>query len=336
MLCYAWDVLKEKDVVKVDIPDNYSMLEFFAKILNSGTSYLIRRGLDRGYIECNDEIPNIKGKIDFSQSLNKLSFQNAKSYCIYDNFTYDVLHNRILKTTFAKILRIKNVKKELKNEISQTIKYFSDVSYTNINRKVIKSVKLNRNNHLYKLLLEICLLIEENLAINEDTGEATFKDFFEDRMETLFERFVLNYYKKHLGLKNPNKKVNVHREDIEWMVEGPLDEESKKYLPIMKTDVSISIDDRKIILDAKYYQKNLKTNQFDQEKLTSSNLYQLFSYIQNYKDRENVEGILLYPTIDKELDLEYVIKGNRMSINTINLGLKDWREIEERLDGIVE
>ncbi len=29
------------------------------------------------------------------------------------------------------------------------------------------------------------------------------------------------------------------------------------------------------------------------------NIYHLFSYIQNYIDKDNVEGILLYPTIDK-------------------------------------
>ena len=68
----------------------------------------------------------------------------------------------------------------------------------------------------------------------------------------------------------------------------------------MLFNVSISINDRKIILDTKYYQENLKTNQYDQEKLPSSNLYQLFSYIQNHIDKYNVEVILLYPTIDKE------------------------------------
>ena len=114
-----------------------------------------------------------------------------------------------------------------------------------------------------------------------------------------------------------------------------MDEETKRYLPKMKTDVSIYIDDRKIILDAKYYQDPLKVN-YEKEELYSSNLYQLFAYIQNSKDNKNIEGILLYPAITKDLDLEYVIKGNTIKINTINLGLEDWRLIEERLDKILD
>jgi len=336
MLCYAWDVLKEKDIVKVEIPDNYSMLEFFAKILNSGTNYLIRKGLDRGYIEENDELACIKGKIDFSNSLRKLSFYNAKAYCTYDNFTYDVLHNRVLKSTFNNILKIKDLDKELRKEITKTSRYFIDVGDTEINRKIVQSIKLNRNNHIYRLLLEICLLIEENLAINEKNGEVYFKDFVEDprQMSTLYEKFIFNYYKKKLPIKKPKSKISVKRDEIQWSLDNPVDEETKRYLPKMKTDVSIYINDRKIILDAKYYQDPLKVN-YEKEELYSSNLYQLFAYIQNSKDNKNIEGILLYPTITKDLDLEYVIKGNTIKINTINLGLEDWRLIEESLDKIL-
>lgn len=335
MLCYAWEVLKEKDLVKVDIPDDYSMLEFFSKILNTGTNYLIRKGLDRGYIEKNEELASIKGKIDFTNSLRKLSFTNAKSYCIYDELTYDVLHNQILKSTLSKLVKRKDIKKNLRNEISETLKYFNDISYTEVNKKSIKSIKLNRNNHFYRLLLEICLLITEQLAISEDSGEAVFKDFIRDNMPKLYERFIFNYYKKKLHLKNPNKRVSVSRRDIYWMLDKPVTDEEDKYLPKMQTDVSISIDDREIIIDAKFYKQTLAETQHGEEKLYSSNLYQLFSYIQNSKKRDNLEGILLYPTVDRELDLDYSIKGNRIKIHTVNLNLKDWRLIEDRLDEIV-
>jgi 5-methylcytosine-specific restriction enzyme subunit McrC len=336
MLCYAWNVLDEKEVVKVDIPDNYSMIDLFAKVLNAGTDYLIKRGLDRGYIEANEELSSIKGKIDFPNSLNKLSFQNAKAYCIYDNFTYDVIHNRVLKSTFTKLLKLKEIKSDIRKDIAETLRYFSDVEYTDVNRKIVKSIKLNRNNHYYKLLLEICLLIEENLAIDENAGESIFKDFDEDprKMNKLYEKFIFNYYKKKLKLRLPDKKVDVKTDTLKWLLDEESSDEDMKYLPTMKTDVSISIDDRKIILDAKYYENSVSENQFTQERIHSPNLYQLFAYIQNSENRDNLEGILLYPTVDRELDLEYKIKGNRFRIHTLNLGLENWREIEERLDEV--
>ena len=65
----------------------------------------------------------------------------------------------------------------------------------------------------------------------------------------------------------------------------------------------------------------------------SNNLYQLFAYLKNIEYRSELDknciGILLYPTIDNEVSLDYRQNNQRVLIRTINLN-KHWKEI--RLD----
>ena len=63
LLCYAWDVLDEKETLAdVDVINSTDLLDLFARVLVNGTRRLIRRGLDRGYLPRQDEIPGVRGK----------------------------------------------------------------------------------------------------------------------------------------------------------------------------------------------------------------------------------------------------------------------------------
>lgn len=51
----------------------------------------------------------------------------------------------------------------------------------------------------------------------------------------------------------------------------------------METDISLENEEKKIIIDAKYYKETMTVN-YDKERIRSSNLYQLFSYLLNQQD----------------------------------------------------
>jgi 5-methylcytosine-specific restriction enzyme subunit McrC len=104
-------------------------------------------------------------------------------------------------------------------------------------------------------------------------------------------------------------------------------------LPSMKTDVSLTSPERKIIIDTKYYAHALQIY-YQKESIHSGNLYQLHAYLSNVvtegDEQLKCEGILLYPTVETELDLQYEIKGHKISIRTINLN-QDWKAIHQNL-----
>ena len=87
-----------------------------------------------------------------------------------------------------------------------------------------------------------------------------------EEMPALFENFVRNFAKIHL----PQFKVSAM--NIPW--DGEFDEETKAFIPIMRTDVTLASKESKKILDCKFY-KNALSNRYDSEKIHSGHLYQL-------------------------------------------------------------
>ncbi len=77
---------------------------------------------------------------------------------------------------------------------------------------------------------------------------------------------------------------------------------------------------------------------YEKERIKSANLYQVFSYLLNQEAGDlktiNATGILLYPTIDEDYNLQYQYRQHKILIRTVNLN-RNWREIAERLKFIV-
>ncbi len=105
----------------------------------------------------------------------------------------------------------------------------------------------------------------------------------------------------------------------------------------MQTDITLENETAKIIIDAKFYKETLKSN-YGAEKITSANLYQLFSYLLNQRNSDpktqTATGILIYPTIEQDYDLQFRYQNHNVLIKTVNLN-SDWRSIEYRLKEII-
>jgi 5-methylcytosine-specific restriction enzyme subunit McrC len=333
LLCYAWDKLDEGNRLTVDTTDLTDATNLFAKVLINGCSHLFRRGLDRNYIEIEEAIPGIKGKICFSQTIKQNLIRKNSTFCIFDDFHYNIPHNQIIKTTLAKLIRIKGINPDIKDQLINVYRRFQNVEEINIDRKSFSNIRLHRNNHFYYLVLKVCQIINENIFIDENAGKYVFKDFIRDerKMRYLFENFVRNFYKKE------QKTYSVFSEYIRWNALA-LGNTTLDYLPVMKTDISLESKVKKIIIDTKYYSEALVKN-YDKEKIRTNNWYQLHAYLTNIESRggfnENCDGILLYPTVTKVLDENYKIGNHKVSIKTINLN-QPWQMIRDDLLAIIE
>ena len=64
LLCYAWNKLDEKDTCKCFIDDKTELLDLFAKVLINATKMLLKRGIDKSYIDHTEVI--VRGKRQIS------------------------------------------------------------------------------------------------------------------------------------------------------------------------------------------------------------------------------------------------------------------------------
>lgn len=324
LLCYAWNKLEEGEVVDVSSVNSTKLVDLFAKVLAGGTHHLIRRGFDRGYLAFAEETPRIRGKIDFSSSLKRNLLARGQARYEYEELDYNVLHNRILKTTLERLFLTEGLDTKLREEVREVLRWLRQVESIRLSSQLFRRVQLHRNNLYYAFLLNVCELIYDQLLVDERSGRSRFRDFLRDenRMNRLFQSFVYNFYK----LEQKEFKVAALR--IHWQA-APKTEAAAEYLPVMQTDVCLTKQDRKIILECKYYRESLQTSQYKQT-VHSGHLYQIYSYVRNKESDqgwENCEGVLLYPAVNQILDLSYDIQGHLIRVKTIDLN-QDWQRIK--------
>lgn len=331
LLCYAWNKLEESEIVNVSEIDSTELIDLFAKVLSNSCSRLLKQGLDRYYVEHEDVIMGIKGKLNFSATIKQNVLPLSKTACIYDEFDYDILHNQILKTTIGKLLRTKNLDSLIKDELHKIYLKLPPISEIVIRKTMFNQIRLHRNNYHYDFILKVCQIVNENLFIDETKGNYKFKDFTreEEAMARLFEAFVRNFYKVETDF-------SVSSDSIKWQFESDKAEDLDM-LPTMLTDITLQGKNQKIIIDTKYYKEAFQTR-YDKQKINSSNLYQLFSYLKNQEmDSEitlNCEGILLYPSIQNDFVHSFKYENHKIRIMAINLN-QDWQKIRTDLLKIV-
>ncbi len=328
LLCYAWDLLQEGKVVDVYQEDLETTQDLFARVLESGTTHLIKRGLDRGYITDEVETGSPRGKIDVSATIKRNLLTRSRVHCSVDGLDYNVLHNQILKTTLGQLVRCKNLNKGLRDRLFGLYCRLHEIEDVPLSSQIFGQVVIHRNNRFYKLLLEICRLIHEGRLISEENGTAQFRDFLRDEraMARLFERFLFSFYRKE------QSEYSVSQDLIRWQ-NVSASPKAMEYLPTMKTDISLDNAERMIVMDAKYYREVFQSH-YGSDSIHSGNLYQLYAYVSNLALREggqrDIEGILVYPTVREVVDMEYEIQGHRMRIVNINLN-QNWPEITKDL-----
>ena len=333
LLCYAWNKLDAQRFVAVDAEACDTLPYLFARVLHGGVSHLLKKGLDRDYLEQEEALAGIRGKIDFSASVKQNLLLRQRAICRYDDLSYNILHNQILKTMIGRLMRLKELDKDWSAKLHVVHGRFHEVSEIALTAQTFKRVKIHRNNQFYEFLMRICELLYHSLLPVEQSGQYKFNDFTKDdgKMASVFEEFVRKFY------QHEQKEYKAKRENITWQYNGSVEEEDKK-LPKMETDISLRKPGALIIMDCKYY-RDVFDNRFGQDKYRSAHIYQVHAYLTQSKKIESVEtaisGILLYATGYDLAPSTYNIPGEpSLQIRGINL-TRHWSEVRKELLGVL-
>lgn len=251
--------------------------------------------------------------------------------CTYDEFSVNCAMNQIVKSTVELLLHSK-ISKQRKKNLRKLMLYFDEVDLIDLHT-VNWNIKYNRNNQTYRMLISICYLVVKGLLQTQVDGRTKLMDFFdEQRMCRLYEKFILEYYRKEY-----NGQITANASQISWQ----LDNEENSMLPIMQSDIMLQRDGKVLIIDAKYYTHSTQVR-FDNHTLHSGNLYQIFTYVKNkeyeLRDKEHtVAGMILYAKTDEEIypNNIYQMSGNQITVKTLDLNLP-FADIAEQLNTIVK
>lgn len=335
MLAYVYsDLFFDRNYKRLETEEFDNIYNLLGNILSLGTSKLVKNGLYKQYVEKNEDLSTLKGKININASIKHKINSKVILSCLYDEYSPNNIFNQIIKKTIRFLLGNAPIENKLKVNLKKLLLFFDDIDDIDIKNINWERLVFHKNNSYYKCIINICYLIIKGLLIVDTDGHVKILSFIDPtKMHTLYEKFILNYYIHHYG-----KEVDVAAAKIKWNT----DEDHIDFLPDMITDITLKNKKtgKTLIIDAKYYQRSMNDNRNgDKKTFVSANLYQIFTYVKNYDFNRsgNVSGMLLYAKTDEDItpDNEFTIDNNKFYVKTLDLN-QEFEYIKEDLNKKIE
>ena len=333
MLSYAFQILKQSNYDEVASEKFDNAQDLFAAILSKGIGQQLKQGLYREYVTKNENLSVMRGKLDMPNTIRNRIQRKQKLACEFDELSENNLFNQILKTAIRYLLSNDGVDGERKIALKKVLVFFDEIELLEPSEIAWSRLHYQRNNKNYELLMNVCYFVLDGMLQTTEKGEYKMTSFSDEHMARLYEKFILEYYSQHHTYLS-----EVKAGQVKWDLVGDNSESMIRFLPIMQTDIMLRLNEKILIIDAKYYGRTLQ-KQFDKYTLHSNNVYQIFTYVKN-QDKNNtwdVAGILLYVKTDEDItpDVMFNMGGNQIGAKTLDLN-KEFSLIVAQLDKIAE
>lgn len=333
MLAYAFQVLRQKNYEQIASEEFDDVQDLFAAILARGIAQQLKQGLHREYVTRNEDLPVLRGKLDVYGTVKNQIQRKKVLSCEYDELSVDNIFNQILKTTVDILIRDSKVRIENKADLKKVALFFDEVRVIDPSAIRWNLLRYQRNNKNYEMLMNVCYFVLDGMLQTTEKGNYKMTAFSDEHMHRLYEKFVLEYFKRHHTYLDEARAAQV-----KWDLAPDTEESMIRFLPIMQTDIFLRYKDQVLIIDTKYYGKTMQM-QYDKSTLHSGNVYQIFTYVKNQDvaNTGNVSGMLLYAKTDEAItpDCSFVMGGNKISVKTLDLN-KEFSLIAAQLDRIAE
>lgn len=332
MLSYAFTTLDrsyDEDIAGEEFENIHNL---FAAILSKGISHQLKQGLYREYINREEQTVSVHGKINAIKTMRNQYEHKKLVSCEFDELSVNNIYNSVIKTTAWLLIRHRDVKSEYKDTLRKEMSYFHEIEYVDPIMIDWSKFSFHRNNQTYKMLLGISQMVLEGMLLTTDDGSYRLAQFVdEQRMCRLYEKFILEYYRKEIPA------IRAESSQIQWA----LDDGNKALLPMMQSDIMLSYKNDILIIDAKYYTNNMNSH-YDNYTIHNANLNQIFTYVKNKQAEpqqihSRVAGMLLYAQTTNEIQPngEYSMSGNKIYVQTLDLNC-EFKSVAKQLNIIIK
>ena len=341
MLLYAWSELPlKKHWLLVDAESAPTLDALLTSALMKLINQRLRIGLGRNYVNEQQTLRGIRGRIDFGKSLKHHTFEHGEAVCEFQGYRANEPRNQIVRSTLARLVQTGQFGPDvhqanaLRHHLRRLTRSLDGIDLIELTPDFIHRQQLGRHDRDYRLMLAICGLILQRQMPTESAGQYALPAIDRDALvlHNVYERFVANFYRIHLdGWTVASQKR------LEWIEKYA----ANKFLPSMVPDLVLQkkTSGQLIILDTKFTAHSLVENQWGRPVFDSSHLYQLYAYLKSQenlsKEHRSASGILLYPAIQYAFSERIELQDHLMRIECIDLSVP-WQDIEGHLLNLIE
>jgi 5-methylcytosine-specific restriction enzyme subunit McrC len=323
---YALDAVDWLVHMPVGLTVSAGVLDVLAHLLVAETERLGKRGLDRGYVEHEETLRSLRGRVLVGPSVARLLPQRLEAHCRFEELTVDIEVNRVVASVLDRLRRHPGVLANLRTRAGRLADAMDGVGRCSLVPQSFRRPELHRNNRHYRPVLDLCEILVHDAfpdreALSAQEWSVSAIDEEHRLMARLFEQFLRNYLDRHTPWA-------VGRRNWQW-VGGGLDAVSQAVLPGMRTDITVEMPDRLLVIEAKYYLEPM-IRHFSKVMLRSGHLYQLLAYLRRQaQETPNrvVEGVLVYAQVGDGFDYHFELEGHRVRAVSIDL-TAPWPAVE--------
>lgn len=310
-----------------DVDEDIITYDFLVKKFLQEVHALNRRGLVKNYIAMTESTSHLSGRVLMNESMPYLVARQPIVVCEKDQYSANILLNRVMKSTLLAICQNRYVKEETRRLSYSYMELIPEVKIVPLTKEIFLKIYFNRHNVHYKRMIHIARLLHELTLLSHKHGKWSLfsAEVDETSLNRIFEKFLFHFY------RNEQKDYQVQSEVMQWNLIG-----NQSLLPTMKTDISLSHKNgqQKIVMDAKFY-RNIFQKHFGKTSFHSHNLYQMFTYLMHQRKDLTLRGILIYPYNGTEVD-EKFMWDDRMTVEVLTLNLEDsWGDIYKKLMSVL-
>ena len=186
----AW----RKEAFDYDISSDLlpSVIAFFARTVET----TLGRGVLRSYLGREDSLVALRGRLDVVGQFKRAGVLTPVA-CTYQEFTEDVIENRVLRAAIRLALSIPRVDSRERQRLMRQLVALEGVADTDVRPETIDAIQITRLNQHYAPALGLARLVLANLTLTDIPG-ATSASSFMVNMNDLFQRFVTERLRREL------------------------------------------------------------------------------------------------------------------------------------------
>ena len=198
LACYAIGKIKFQ-AEDFDFPEEYALPDALALALAFQARRAFSSGLLHGYRSEEESLQTVRGRIRFDEQLRRRFDAPLPVEVQYDEFTADILANRLVKAAAHRLGRQRLRSPEARRNLSWVAGILDEVSLLDFPSREVPEVAFDRLNQHYQRVVELSRLILRHGAFESGRGAVRASGFLMD-MNVVFQEFVTQALREALGV----------------------------------------------------------------------------------------------------------------------------------------
>jgi 5-methylcytosine-specific restriction enzyme subunit McrC len=307
-----------------------SLIDLICLLLGEECERLTRQGLIHDYVEREDSLPRLRGKLLIRQQATKRYGQINALECSFEEFEADTLENRILAAALGVGRRIAQFP-PVRTSLSRLHTIFSEVCEAKELDIVSARGELSyhRRNAHYRPAHELAWLVLEARGIQNifERGPQESFSFLID-MNLLFERFVTRLFEE--AFRGGTVRVLPQRKDRSIVMNERTGRPYSAITPDLLLEWGPVTRRRRVPVDMKY-------KLYDDRKADPHDVYQTFFYAYAYRGESDLPmAFIVYPAGAQSTGFNLLVQsaGGVQTARVLAVGLDVPKAISDLQSGV--